>query len=401
MTDERDPGSDLEETLTVSAPPPPSSGSAPTPSTPQVPRRSVLDPPTAPGLARVGFTGDRAAASEAVPSRPVSERRAPVPPVQLPPSEQRKPFDRLPSIPGYLIEQPLGHGGMAEVYKAQRLGGVGVPVPCVVKTIIAGKEDDPRFREKFLAEARIHATMQHPNLVQVLDVGEAEDGRLYLVMEWVEGLDVSGLIRSARKRTQAIPLRHVLFILRQALQGLHHTHTSHGSGFVHRDISPGNVLISRQGAVKLADFGVARSIESLARTRQRTLAGKLHYFAPELITGRSGATVQSDVFAVGVTLWEMLTCRPLFPRRARWARLQSEIAAFDPRRLLEDELTIPEGLEDIVLRSLARHPGDRYGTALEFLEDVNDYAYESGLRLLDVHFATYVERVLAAKEGSA
>ncbi|MCO4770120.1 MAG: serine/threonine protein kinase [Deltaproteobacteria bacterium] len=309
------------------------------------------------------------------------------------------PFSDAPTIAGYLVEGPLGHGGMAEVYKAQRLGTAGVPVPCVIKTILSGKVHDARFQQKFLAEARIHAQMSHPNLVQVLDVGRVDD-RLFIVMEWIDGLDAADLVRSARKRRVGIPLRHVLFVLKQTLQGLHHAHTHGGQGFVHRDISPGNVLVSRQGAVKLADFGVARSAEALAADSRRTLAGKLHYFAPELVTGSAGASTRSDVFAMGVTFWEMLTCAPLFSRRARWPELRQEIASFDPRALLEKELTLPDGVEEIVLRCLAPRPESRYATALEFLEEVNDFAYESGLRLLDAHFAGYVERVLALRQGS-
>ena len=309
-----------------------------------------------------------------------------------------QPFSQQPVMDGYLVEGPLGRGGMAEVYKAQRVGTAGVAVPCVIKTIRSGKEHDVRFQEKFLAEARIHAQMRHPNLVQVLDVGRV-DHRLFLAMEWIEGMDGADLIRAARARRIGIPLRHVLFVLKEVLQGLHHTHTHGGKGFVHRDISPGNLLISRQGAVKLADFGVARSAESLAADTRRSLAGKLHFFAPELVSGMGQASVQSDIFALGVTLWEMLTCEPLFNRRARWSELRREIMRFDPRALLEEELTLPEGLEEIVLRSLAARPEDRYPSALEFLEDVNDFAYESGIRLLDAHFARYIERVLELKEG--
>jgi len=307
------------------------------------------------------------------------------------------PFSHVPIVDGYLIEGPLGHGGMAEVYKAQRLGAAGVSVPCVIKMILPSKAKDPAFRDKFLAEARIHAKMRHPNLVQVLDVGRADE-RLYLAIQWVDGLDGADLIRSARRRKVGIPLRHVLFILKETLQGLHHTHTHGGSGFVHRDISPANILISREGAVKLADFGVARSVEEIAADQRRTLAGKLHYFAPELVTGEAQASAQTDVFALGVTFWELLTCGPLFSRHKHWPQLRNEIATFDVEQLIEKELTLPEGVEAIV-RSALGPPQTRYLTALEFLEDVNDYAYEAGLRLLDAHFADYVARMLTLDDA--
>lgn len=332
---------------------------------------------------------------------PILKKPSPPPGEALAPAIRQKASrlsSSLPDIEGYLIEGLLGHGGMAEVYKAMRLGSAGVPVPCVIKTIISDKVDDPQFKEKFLDEARIHAKMQHPNLVQVLDVGRI-DGRLFLVMEWIDGLDAADLLRAARSRRVEIPIRHVLFILKQVLQALHHTHTHGGKGVVHRDISPGNILISRQGAVKLADFGVARSADSLSIDHARSLAGKLHYFAPELVTGEAPASVQSDIFALGVSFWELLTCAPLFSRRTKWSELRTEIRDFDPRGLLEKELTLPEPVEEIVLRCLANRPRDRYKSALEFLEDVNDFAYEAGLRLLDAHFAEYVQRTLDSRES--
>jgi eukaryotic-like serine/threonine-protein kinase len=340
------------------------------------------------------------------PTAPVLRRPAPrepeTPPTDPahPPAEPAGPWSADLRLPGYTLDAPLAHGGMAQVWRARRLTTAGVQVPCVVKAILAGKEEDPQFQRKFIEEAEIYARLRHPNLVQVLDVGRVE-GRLYLAMEWIEGLDGTALIVSARKRQVEIPLPHSIYVLKHTLQGLHHAHTARDGGFVHRDISPGNILISRDGAVKLADFGVARSVESLASQRRRTVAGKLHYFAPELVTGRANASVQSDIFALGVTFYEMLTCAPLFPRRAKWPELRATIAAFDPHRLIEDDLTMPEGLEALLLRCLAAEPGDRYGSALEFLEDVSDFAYETGIRLLDAHFARYIQRVLELRGGAA
>ena len=353
-----------------------------------------VDPATAPAMrlgGPQGFSADVAAPSDGLSS--ARSARA-----EQASGRTSAPFSHLPQIPGYLIECPIGHGGMAAVYKAQRLGSVGIAVPCVIKTILPGKADDPRFRDKFLDEARIYAQLRHPNLVAVLDVGEAE-GRLFLAMEWVEGMDAADLIRNARKRTADIPLQHVLFILQETLKGLHHAHSSGtGGGFVHRDISPGNILVSRSGAVKLADFGVARAADELAADGRRTLAGKLHYFAPELVTGSASASASTDVFALGVTFYELLSGAPLFDRKAAWPQLRRDIASFDVQALLERDLTLPEPVEELLRRSLARAPSDRYQSALDFLEAVNDSCHEAGIRLLDVHFARYVSRVIALRD---
>ncbi len=297
-------------------------------------------------------------------------------------------------IPGYRIRRPLGHGGMGEVYLAERLGSAGVAVSCVIKTILPGQDQQERFKARFLNEARIVAGLSHPNIVGVYDVGES-GGRLYMAMELVDGLDARDLMRSARRKGVDIPLRHAVYLLRESLQGLHHAHTAADEAgqplhLVHRDLSPENLLLSRQGAVKITDFGVAKQVAPGSRGG---LAGKVHYFAPELFR-RGQATVQSDLFALGVTFYELLTVRPLFNRRLSFARVRDAILKFDVWDLLEQDLTCPEGLELVLERALAARPEDRYASALEFLEDVNDYVYESGIRLLDVHFAQYVERVL-------
>ncbi len=304
-------------------------------------------------------------------------------------------------VPGYRIRRPLGHGGMGEVYLAERLGNAGVSVPCVIKTILPGQDQETRFKRRFLNEARIVAGLSHPNIVGVYDVGESDE-RLYMTMEWVDGLDARDLMRTARKRGADIPLRHAVYILRQALQGLHHAHTASGPGghplnLVHRDLSPENLLLSRQGAVKITDFGVAKQV---APGQRAGLAGKVHYFAPELF-GKGEATVRSDVFALGVTFYELLTVKPLFNRRLSFARVRDAILDFDVWDLLELDLTVPEGLERVLEQALASDPADRYPSALAFLEDVNDYVYESGVRLLDAHFAQYLERVVAQRtEGT-
>ncbi len=315
----------------------------------------------------------------------------PTGPAELPTAVKR-PLE----IPGYRILEPVGRGGMALVHLAERLGSAGVPVRCVVKMIRDDRQDDVTYRERLLDEARIVAELRHPNIVPVLDVGVV-DRRLYLAMGWVDGLDVSELLELLRKQRRELPLRHLLHVIKEVLQGLHHAHTAEGPAgplnVVHRDVSPGNILVSKQGAVKLTDFGVAQGSVALRTERKGLLSGKVQYFSPELFETRI-ATVQSDLFALGVTFWEMLTVRPLFSRRITPLEMRDVMRAFDPRQLLEDDLTLPDGLEDIVLRALAADPTERYASAVEFLEDVNDYVYESGLRMLSTDFERWLEGLL-------
>ncbi len=314
-----------------------------------------------------------------------------------------EPFSAPPELEGYTVLEPIGYGGMAEIWLAERAGSAGVPVRCVLKTILPKHDEAPKYRARFLDEGRIVAQLRHPNICSVIDVGMSGD-RMYLAMEWVDGLDGNDLLRRIKKRRTEIPLRHALFILRETLQALHHAHTAASPDgtpldVVHRDVSPGNILLSRDGAVKLTDFGVARGSAAQRVERKGTLAGKLHYFAPELFRGSRTATPQTDLWALTVGFYELLTVRPLFSRKLAPKALRNAIETFDVGRLLDDDLTVPEGLEPILRRALAAAPADRYPSALEYLEDVNDYAYESGLRLLGAHFAEYVQRVLAAPEG--
>ncbi|MEO1269664.1 MAG: serine/threonine-protein kinase, partial [Myxococcota bacterium] len=275
------------------------------------------------------------------------------------------------------------------------------PVPCVVKTIIEGIDADLDMQEMFLDEARICSHMRHPNVVSIMDVGRTTN-RLYLTLEWIDGIDASNLINLSIQRKKGVPFKHVLYIIREALKGLHHAHTALGPdgqplNIVHRDISPGNILISRQGAVKLADFGVALGRAAQNTEAQNARMGKPTYMAPEIWRDKP-ASIQTDIYAMGVTLYELLTSQPLFRMKDSVWAVAIEIASFDPKTILEGDLTLPEGIENILLNSLAPDPANRYQSALEFLEDVNDFCYETGIRLLDVHFATYIERMMEYRE---
>ncbi len=300
-------------------------------------------------------------------------------------------------LPGYRIVNMIGKGGMGEVFLADKLSTTGVTVRCVVKTIREGVGDRQQFIDLFMDEARIVSHLRHPNVVSVIDVGQAGE-RLYLAMEWIDGLDAGGLAKRAAERGTDIPLPHVLYILRETLQGLHYAHTATGPDgaplqIVHRDISQGNILISRHGAVKLADFGVALGTAAQTEGSADTLAGKPQYFSPELWRGAS-AGAQTDVFALGVTFYELLSSRPLFSRKKDVRALAFEICEFRVGKLLEEDLSLPDGLEPILTGCLSENLDERYATALEFLEDVNDYAYENGIRLLDAHFGDYIVRML-------
>src|ERR1700744_1854280 len=215
----------------------------------------------------------------------------------------------------YELLRRIATGGMAEVYLARRGGPHGFKKIVAVKRILPQYARDPDFVAMFVDQARICARLVHPNIVQVFDFGE-QDGELYMAMEYVDGTTGARLVRAAASRGDDVPLDAALHITLSVLRALEYAHGArdeYGSplALVHRDVSPGNVLIDRSGAVKLTDFGIARAAEIERRTDAGQLKGKLGYMSPEQVVGRE-LDARSDIFTLGIVLAEMLILRPLF-----------------------------------------------------------------------------------------
>ena len=226
------------------------------------------------------------------------------------------PYTPTPARLGpYELLQKLATGGMAEIYVARREGPHGFSKRIALKRILPQLAADPEFVAMFIDEARLCAQLTHPNIVQVFDFGE-EAGELYMAMELVEGTTAAKVARAAASRGEPVPADVALQIALSVGRGLAHAHDAcddHGRplGLVHRDVSPGNILISNSGAVKLGDFGIARAAEFERRTDQGQLKGKLGYMSPEQVTGRE-LDAKSDQFTSAIVLAELLTARPLF-----------------------------------------------------------------------------------------
>src|SRR3954451_20788943 len=240
----------------------------------------------------------------------------------------------------YELLQKLATGGMAEIYIARREGPHGFSKRIALKRILPQLAADPEFVAMFIDEARLCAQLTHPNLVQVFDFGE-EGGELYMAMELVEGTTAAKVVRAAAGKGEPVPSEVALHIALSVGRGLAHAHEATGEdgrplGLVHRDVSPGNILISRTGAVKLGDFGIARGAEFERRTEQGQLKGKLGYMSPEQVTGRE-IDSKSDQFTAGIVLAELLTAHPLFPGKT--------------------EMEVLEKIRDVDLTVLDRHGG--------------------------------------------
>src|SRR5690348_6842594 len=205
---------------------------------------------------------------------------------------------------------------MAEVYEARRPGPRGFAKRVALKRILPQLRMDERLLRMFCAEARVHAALMHPNLVSVLDFGEA-NGELYLVMEYVDGVPLSEVLRAVAARKRAIDLGPALHIAREVATGLAYAHQYRDDddaplGVVHRDVAPNNILLGRSGEVKLTDFGIVHSAWSDVRTAPGELRGKVGYVSPEQAQGQ-GVEARSDLFSLGVVLAETLLGGPLIP----------------------------------------------------------------------------------------
>ena len=266
----------------------------------------------------------------------------------------------LGSLGKYRLETRLGGGGMAEVFIASTQGAEGFSRRVAIKRVLPGFSDNPSFAGMFVAEAQISSRLVHPNIVSVLDFDRDAENRLFLVMELVEGKDLDGLVSSG-----LVPYPVVIFVITEVLRGLGYAHDlpSGGDmrGVVHRDVSPHNVLLSWEGAVKVSDFGIAKARSASEATASVFIKGKPAYMSPEQANGQP-LDGRSDLFAVGVMLWEMLVGRRLFVGDDTRATLASVLFGQIPRpRSIRGD--IPKDLERVVMKLLERDLPARYPTA--------------------------------------
>ncbi len=264
---------------------------------------------------------------------------------------------------------PIAQGGMAAVWAARQRGSRGFSKTVAVKTMLPTISDDPRFEQMFLDEARIASRIRHPNVAEILDLGEQDDV-LYLVMEWVDGEPLS-LVRHTAVERAPFPLPVAVKIVMDACSGLHAAHElvdEDGKlvGLVHRDISPQNVLVGYDGVVKLVDFGVAKTA---GRTTETTHAGQVKgkppYMSPEQALGKV-VDRRTDLFALGIVLYQLTTGR--HPMRGETDvitlhNIVSSIPVVTPSKL---NSSIPAPLERVIMKALERDPEERFQTAREF-----------------------------------
>jgi eukaryotic-like serine/threonine-protein kinase len=292
-----------------------------------------------------------------------------------------------PSVlaPGFKLDRyellcPIAEGGMASVWIARQSGKHGFRKLVAVKTILPKYAEDERFQSMFVDEARIASRIEHPNVTQILDVGD-QHGVTYLVMEYVDGDALSRLNRVARKRGQALPLGVVLRVMADVCGGLHAAHElkdEQGAplGVVHRDVSPQNVLVTTKGIAKLIDFGIAKARDRLSDdTSAGQVKGKVAYMAPEQAFGRP-VDGRADVWAVGAVLYHLIAGRPPFEAENDIQTLFKLSSGRPPMPLPPGT---PPAVAAVVQRCLLHAPEARFATAAELQAALEEAMVEASL----------------------
>jgi hypothetical protein len=299
-------------------------------------------------------------------------------------------------VGGYEIVRQVGSGGMAELYLARAPTGVeGVGRLVALKRMLPELARDAEFADMFHSEARLAATLRHPNIASLFELGTHE-GVGYFTMEYVHGMDLGRLLRVASAAGRGLRMSHALTIVSGVAAGLHAAHEARDGrgkalGIVHRDVSPSNILIGYDGAVKLVDFGIAKALGRRTTTRTGHVRGKLGYLSPEQCAG-DPLDCRSDVFSLGVVLYELTTGQRLFDGGDDAAIMKRLL--FDP---VEPPSRVrggyPDELEAIVLRALARQRDERYGSAEELGMALEDFSREHKLSLTSAGLARLMREI--------
>ena len=288
---------------------------------------------------------------------------------------------------------------MADIFLARGEGVAGVERYCVLKRILRDRASDAQFVRMFLDEARLAAQLQHPNIAQVYDIGKLGDS-YFFTMEYVHGETVRAILQRAHASRRSPPLGCVLAIAAGAAAGLHHAHERIGIdgrplGIVHRDVSPTNLMVGFDGSVKLVDFGVAKVADRVVETRSGAVKGKIGYLSPEQARGQR-LDRRSDLYSLGIVLWEMLTVERLYKRDNDYDAMSAIIhdPTPPPSRYRRD---IPPELDALVLRALAKSADERFQTADELAEAIESVAAQTSSPLSQAGLSRFLRELFGPR----
>jgi serine/threonine protein kinase len=302
----------------------------------------------------------------------------------------------------YLLDR-VNVGGMAEVFKAKAFGVEGFERLLAVKRILPNIAEDEEFITMFIDEAKIAVQLNHANICQIFDLGKVEDS-YFIALEFVHGKDVRAIFDRCKQKpvdgSTAMPIAQAAFIVMKACEGLDYAHNKrdpqgHELQLVHRDVSPQNILISYEGEVKLIDFGIAKAAGKMSKTQQGILKGKFGYMSPEQVRGLP-LDRRSDIFSLGIVLYELLTGERLFVGESDFSTLEKvrNVEILPPstyNRRISDEL------ERIVMKALAKDVDDRYQNAIDLHDDLQAFMYTAGEFYSRKDLAAWMKKVFAAE----
>lgn len=291
---------------------------------------------------------------------------------------------------------------MAEVFRAESAGVEGFKKQVAIKRVLPHLSEKTKFISMFLDEARLSAHLSHSNVAQVFDIGVG-DSAFFIVMEYVDGADLKAVIETLRAQRREFPLEEACFIALKICEGLAYAHELADSDgrplhIVHRDVSPPNVLITKHGEVKIVDFGLAKASSQLEKSEPGIIKGKFSYLSPEAAQGLE-VDLRTDIFAVGIILWEMLAGRRLFQGETDFGTVKQVQQAKVPQ-LSELGRRVPPDLETILSRALARDPRERYQTARELGLALNEFLFRHRNPVGSFAIASLVQSVMRDKRST-
>jgi serine/threonine protein kinase len=280
----------------------------------------------------------------------------------------------------YFLLERISIGGMAEVFRSKAFGVEGFERLVAVKRILPSIAEDKDFIRLFIEEAKLAVQLNHANIAQIFDLGVV-DGAYYVALEHVHGRDLHGIFERCRQLGEAMPVAQACFMAMKVCEGLDYAHNKRDQagrelGLVHRDVSPQNILVSFEGEVKLIDFGIAKAAGMGSKTQAGILKGKLGYLSPEQVRGGE-VDRRSDVFSCGVVLYELLTGERLFAGDSDFAT-QAKVRSVEILPPSTYNRKIPDELERIVLKALAKYAGDRYQHAIDLHDELQAFVYTAG-----------------------
>jgi len=314
---------------------------------------------------------------------------------------ETKPLDELVDTNRFKLIRKLAEGGMGAVYEALQLGAEGFEKTMAIKTILEDYSNNPEFVEMFIGEAKLVADLVHQNIVQIYQLGKIGN-MYYIAMEYINGVDLGTFMDRHAELGVQLPVDMATFIVSRVCRGLEYAHAktdrhNHPLGVVHRDISPGNIMMTWEGVVKVTDFGIAKAKNLMKDREGEVLLGKIQYMSPEQAEFKQ-TDGRSDIWSLGVVMYELLSGKPLFRVDNTMVALR-DVSLKDIPPIREVNPRVPEEVERILNKALERDRKKRYQSAGDFGYDLEYYMYHNRFGPTNVTLEKYLAKLFPDRSG--